>query len=83
MNRRARIEYGLGLSLTGALLLVALAPGLFAGAPDSVDIARRLAPPSSANWFGTDETGRDVYARVMHGAGTTLGVVGAPCMTRA
>ena len=83
MNRRARIEYGLGLGLTGVLLLVALAPGLFAGAPDSVDIARRLAPPSSANWFGTDETGRDVYARVMHGAGTTLGVVGAALLLAA
>jgi peptide/nickel transport system permease protein len=83
MNRRARIEYGLGLGLTGALLLVALAPGLFAGAPDTVDIARRLAPPSAANWFGTDETGRDVYARVVHGAGTTLGIVGAAVLLAA
>lgn len=71
MNRRARIEYALGLGLTALLLLVAIAPSLFAGAPDSVDIARRLAPPSATNWFGTDETGRDVYARVVHGAGTT------------
>jgi len=83
MNRRARIEYGLGLGLTGLLLLVAIAPSLFAGAPDSVDIARRLAPPSAANWFGTDETGRDVYARVVHGAGTTLGIVGAAVLLAA
>jgi peptide/nickel transport system permease protein len=83
MNRRARIEYMVGFALTGLLLLVALAPGLFAGSPDSVDIARRLAPPSATNWFGTDETGRDVYARVVHGAGTTLGIVGAAILLAA
>lgn len=83
MNRRARTEYGLGLALTGLLLLVAVTPGLFAGAPDAVDIARRLTPPSATNWFGTDETGRDVYARVVHGAGTTLGIVGASVLLAA
>jgi peptide/nickel transport system permease protein len=83
MSRRTRIEYRLGLGLTALLLLVAVAPGLFAGAPDAVDIARRLAPPSAANWFGTDETGRDVYARVVHGAGTTLGIVGAAVLPAA
>jgi peptide/nickel transport system permease protein len=83
MSRRARIEYGLGLSLAGLLVVVAVAPGLFAGPPDGVDIARRLAPPSATNWFGTDETGRDLYARVVHGAGTTLGIVGAAVLLAA
>lgn len=83
MSRRARIEFALGLGLTGALLVIALAPGLFAGSPDTVDIAFRLRPPSAAHWFGTDETGRDVYARVMHGAGTTLVIVGASVLLAA
>ncbi|MGG5811238.1 ABC transporter permease [Falsiroseomonas sp. CW058] len=83
MMRRARLEQAAGLVLTALLLLVAVAPGLFAGAADQVDVARRLAPPSAANWFGTDETGRDVYARVIHGAGTTLGIVGAAVLLAA
>jgi peptide/nickel transport system permease protein len=66
-----------GLVLTGFLLLLALLPGLFAGAPDQVDVARRLMPPSAALWFGTDETGRDVFARIVHGTGSTLGIVSA------
>ena len=51
--------------------------GRIARESDDMDIARRLALPSSVNWFGTDETGRDVDARLMHGAGTTIGIVGA------
>lgn len=31
-------------------------------------IKERLQPPSSAHWFGTDESGRDILARIVHGA---------------
>ncbi|MEU3270354.1 ABC transporter permease [Saccharomonospora sp. NPDC006951] len=34
--------------------------------------AERLLGPSSAHLFGTDETGRDVFARVVHGAALSL-----------
>jgi peptide/nickel transport system permease protein len=34
--------------------------------------AERLQGPSGAHWFGTDHLGRDVYARVVHGASLTL-----------
>jgi peptide/nickel transport system permease protein len=83
MTRRARIELALGAMLAAALLLAALAPALFAGSPDAIDIANRLKPPSAAFWFGTDETGRDVHARVVHGARTTLGVVTAAVLLAA
>ena len=32
-------------------------------------------PPSAAHWFGTDEIGRDVLSRVLHGATVSLQVV--------
>lgn len=34
----------------------------------------RLQPPSAEHWFGTDELGRDVFARVIHGARISLSI---------
>lgn len=60
-------------TLVVALLTVAVfGPFL---APDSIynsDIANSLMPPSAANWFGTDDQGRDVFWRLIVGAQTTL-----------
>jgi peptide/nickel transport system permease protein len=66
---------GLVLPLVAVLLLlaVALAPGLLtATAPDAVDLAALLQPPGAAHWFGTDQLGRDVFARVVHGSSQSL-----------
>jgi peptide/nickel transport system permease protein len=38
------------------------------------DTAHRLQPPSSAHIFGTDEFGRDIFARTIHGARVSLSV---------
>jgi len=37
-----------------------------------VDVPNRLKPPSAAHWFGTDEMGRDIMARIVHGARISL-----------
>ncbi|GAA3046073.1 ABC transporter permease [Actinokineospora globicatena] len=66
---------GLVLSVAVILLVLlwAVVPELFtahdpiAGVP-----AERLQGPSAAHLFGTDETGRDVFARVVHGAALSL-----------
>src|SRR6478736_193812 len=42
--------------------------------PLSVDSAHRLAPPSALHWMGTDSFGRDVWARIVHGARISLAV---------
>ena len=42
--------------------------------PDQIDLERRREAPSSAHLFGTDDLGRDVLARVLHGARVSLAV---------
>ncbi len=36
--------------------------------PAYLNLAQRLNPPSRAHWFGTDELGRDIFARVIYGS---------------
>lgn len=36
--------------------------------------ANILSPPSSDNWFGTDEYGRDIFSRIIYGTKLTLSV---------
>ncbi|WP_416348832.1 ABC transporter permease [Microbacterium sp. STN6] len=55
------------------LLACAVAPGLVApGDPLAIHPLQGFEPPSLAHWFGTDESGRDVFTRVVHGAGPSL-----------
>lgn len=57
------------------LLLIAaaaLAPLITLHDPLAQDFSRALQPPSATHWFGTDEFGRDAYARLVYGAQTTL-----------
>ncbi len=66
-----------GLIIVTLLILVAIfAPLLARGiSPLSQDLANRLAAPSAEHWFGTDELGRDIYARTLYGAKVTLTIV--------
>ena len=59
---------------TVALLLGwAVLPALFTGHdPLLGDTSRALHPPGTQSWFGTDQLGRDLYARVVHGSSLTL-----------
>lgn len=61
-----------GLALIALILACAvLAPWLAPYDPLRSSVAF-LSPPSSANWLGTDELGRDVLSRVIYGARTSL-----------
>jgi peptide/nickel transport system permease protein len=63
----------LALLVVTVALLWATVPGLFTSYdPLAVDPASKLRPPSGQHWFGTDQLGRDVYARAVHGARASL-----------
>lgn len=47
--------------------------------PDAIDVAHKLQGPSAAHWFGTDNMGRDYFARVLYGGRISL-VVGVLAM---
>jgi peptide/nickel transport system permease protein len=66
----------IGLAIVFLLVLTALlAPLLAHQSPIAQDLAARLRPPGGAQWFGTDELGRDIYSRIVYGARITLGIV--------
>ncbi|WP_439817273.1 nickel transporter permease [Zavarzinia sp. CC-PAN008] len=67
----------IGLTIVlGLVFVAAFAPILAPQDPIAQNLPNRLAPPSAEHWFGTDELGRDIYARVVHGAQLTLVIVG-------
>ncbi|PAQ12483.1 ABC transporter permease [Mesorhizobium temperatum] len=64
-----------GGGLLALLIILALAAPLYAGDPVNMDPFKRLQPPSAEMWFGSDNLGRDVFARTIFGARISL-VVG-------
>lgn len=66
----------LGLGVILLLVIVAIAaPLLTPYDPAAQDMIGRLAPPSAAHWLGADEFGRDIFARIVYGARTTLYII--------
>ncbi len=61
--------------IAGLVLLTALAPWMAPHDPLAQNLARALQPPGADHWFGTDEFGRDVFSRLLHGTRITLFIV--------
>ena len=62
----------IGAAVIVLMVLLAIAAPLFAGNPLAMDPMHRLRPPSAQHWFGTDNLGRDVFARTVFGARISL-----------
>lgn len=58
--------------LLAAALLAAVGPALLSHDPYAQNLLARNLPPSAAHWLGTDNFGRDVYARIVMGTRLTL-----------
>jgi len=66
---------GWGGGLVALLFLAAvLAPILSPYDPNKQDLAERLLSPDLRHWMGTDQFGRDILSRMLHGARISLSV---------
>lgn len=74
-RKRVALPFGLGVALAALLFFVVamIAPQVLATHdPYALDLAHSLQPPSLSHWFGTDESGRDLYSRVIWGTRESL-----------
>ncbi len=72
---RMNVTLAAGLALLGALVLAAIfAPLLTGWDPIKQDLSRSLQDPGNGHLLGTDQLGRDVFARLLYGARTDLRV---------
>lgn len=61
--------------IVGLLIVAAFAPVLAPYSPIESNLGARLLAPSAEHWMGTDELGRDIFSRIIHGARITLLIV--------
>lgn len=73
LRRSPLTMVGLGIIVIVLFIMVA-APWIAPYNPDKLDLLHRLAEPSLAHFFGTDEVGRDIFSRVLWGARTSVTV---------
>jgi peptide/nickel transport system permease protein len=76
LNLRGNALGMIGLTIILVFIGISLfAPLLATHDPAAQELGNRLAAPSAAHWFGTDELGRDIYSRLFYGGRVTLGMV--------
>src|SRR5690625_670532 len=63
-----------GITILFLSLLALFGPYVLSGDPLEMEVSQRLQPMSKEHWLGTDEFGRDLLTRIVHGAKVTMGV---------
>ncbi|SJZ93317.1 ABC transporter permease [Consotaella salsifontis] len=71
--QRPAVAIGLVLLIIVVALAV-FAPFVTPFSPTKLSIASRLKPPSAEHWFGTDDFGRDIFARTLYAGRLSLTV---------
>ncbi|MEC1179623.1 ABC transporter permease [Metasolibacillus meyeri] len=56
------------------ILLAVIGPWIAPQGINDQNLSQRLLPPSKEFWFGTDDLGRDIFSRILHGARISLTV---------
>ncbi len=72
MHRRIVMVAAIVLVVIAVLALGA--PWVASFDPNDTAVLERLKGPSALHWLGTDELGRDLYARIVHGARYSLAI---------
>lgn len=62
----------ISLVILAVVILLALIAPLLPMDPNATDVINRLKSPSTSHFFGTDEVGRDYFARVIYGGRVSL-----------
>src|SRR5690625_5415930 len=76
MRRVLRQPLGIAAAVLLLLLLalITFGPAFLEHSPTRTNPLATLQPPSASHWLGTDELGRDVFARIVHGGRVSLSV---------
>lgn len=70
---RRDVRAALAILWLALLVIVAIAaPWLSPYSPTAQNVSNMLAEPSAAHWMGTDDLGRDILSRLIHGAPATI-----------
>lgn len=73
MSVSRRVFLFIGLVIVGVMVVAAIFPGVFTReSPYTLYVGSPLAGPNSHHLFGTDELGRDFFARVVYGARASI-----------
>lgn len=70
-----RAVLSIAVAVLAVIAFAALFPGVLATHdPLQTDVRAALLPPGADHLFGTDQSGRDVYSRVIFGAARSVGI---------
>lgn len=76
LRRVGRHPIGIVAAVVVVVLVlgVTFGPALYGQSPEATNPGSSLASPGAAHWLGTDELGRDVFARILAGGRVSLAV---------